>query len=55
MHLIREKEYPGEPGKEMLPCEWFDLIAGSDTGGYVETPQAVNGILLSQCTRYNVL
>jgi hypothetical protein len=25
--------YPNEPEKEVLPCEYFQMMGGSDTGG----------------------
>lgn len=33
MHRVKCDEYPNEPDKVVLPCEYFDLIGGSDTGG----------------------
>lgn len=35
MHQLVWDKYPNEPDKVMLPCEYFDLIGGSDTGGSV--------------------
>jgi hypothetical protein len=35
-HIMRElnkDRYPNEPDKIMLPCEHFDLMGGSGTGG----------------------
>jgi len=34
MDRLRYEKYPDEPEKIMLPCEHFDLIGGSGTGGY---------------------
>ena len=33
MHRLRWKKYPNEVERIMLPCEHFDLIGGSGTGG----------------------
>ncbi|KIM28146.1 hypothetical protein M408DRAFT_23860 [Serendipita vermifera MAFF 305830] len=35
MHQIRWKVYPNEPNRPMRPCDYFDLMAGSDTGGII--------------------
>ena len=35
MHQLRWDKYPDAHDKDLLPCEYFDLIGGSDTGGYV--------------------
>ena len=35
MHRLKWEKYPSEPDKIMLPCEHFDLIGGSGTGGCV--------------------
>jgi hypothetical protein len=34
MYRLKWEKYPNEPDKIMLPCEHFDLIGGSGTGGY---------------------
>lgn len=33
MNRIRKKLYPNNPEKVVLPCEMFDMMGGSDTGG----------------------
>lgn len=35
MHQLRWKMYPNEPNRPMRPCDYFDLMAGSDTGGLI--------------------
>src|SRR5438046_2934003 len=35
MHRLRWEEYPDDLDKEMLPCEHFDIMGGSDVGGQV--------------------
>ena len=35
MHRLQCDEYPNDPDKVVLPCERFDLIGGSDIGGWV--------------------
>ena len=35
MHRLKWDKYSNEPNKVMLPCEHFDLMGGSGTGGYV--------------------
>jgi hypothetical protein len=35
MYRLRFETYPDEPDRVMLPCEHFDMIGGSETGGYV--------------------
>lgn len=33
IHRIQYDRLPNEPDNEVLPCECFDAMAGSDTGG----------------------
>jgi hypothetical protein len=33
MDRLKHEKYPNDWEKTMLPCEHFDLIAGSGTGG----------------------
>ncbi|PVF91619.1 FabD/lysophospholipase-like protein, partial [Serendipita vermifera] len=35
MHRIQCDTFPEEPDKMILPCEYFDLMGGSDTGGLI--------------------
>ena len=35
MYRLQCDRYPNDPDKIMLPCEHFDLIGGTGTGGYV--------------------
>ncbi|PVF91616.1 FabD/lysophospholipase-like protein [Serendipita vermifera] len=35
MHRIQCDTYPEEPDRIILPCEYFDLMGGSDTGGLI--------------------
>lgn len=35
MHRLRFEKYPNEPTKPVFPCEHFDMIVGSDTGGLI--------------------
>ncbi|KIM31130.1 hypothetical protein M408DRAFT_327421 [Serendipita vermifera MAFF 305830] len=35
MHRVRWDKYPNDHNRVVLPCEHFDLIGGSDTGGLV--------------------
>ncbi|PVF94463.1 TPR-like protein [Serendipita vermifera] len=35
MHRIQRDTYPEDPDKIVLPCEYFDLMGGSDTGGLI--------------------
>jgi hypothetical protein len=33
MHQLSDDRYPKESDKTMLPCQHFDLMGGSGTGG----------------------
>jgi hypothetical protein len=33
MHQLNFERYPNEPNKIILPCDHFDLMGGSGTGG----------------------
>jgi hypothetical protein len=35
MYRLQCDKYPNDPDKIILPCEHFDLIGGTGTGGYV--------------------
>ncbi|KIM32458.1 hypothetical protein M408DRAFT_62927, partial [Serendipita vermifera MAFF 305830] len=35
MHQIKWDKYPNDPDKVVLPCDYFDLMGGSDTGGLI--------------------
>ncbi|KAG8837431.1 hypothetical protein FRC20_006741 [Serendipita sp. 405] len=35
MHRIRSELYPQEHDRIVLPCEYFDMMAGADFGGLV--------------------
>ncbi|PVF94461.1 TPR-like protein [Serendipita vermifera] len=35
MHRIQCDTFPEDPDKTILPCEYFDLMGGSDTGGLI--------------------
>jgi hypothetical protein len=41
MQRIQYDTYPDDPDKTILPCEYFDLIGGSDTGGSVLQPETI--------------
>jgi hypothetical protein len=41
MQRIQYDTYPNDPDKTILPCEYFDLIGGSDTGGSVIRPETI--------------
>jgi hypothetical protein len=34
MHRLQCDRYPNDPDKIILPCEHFDLIGGTGTGGW---------------------
>ncbi|PVG01503.1 FabD/lysophospholipase-like protein [Serendipita vermifera] len=33
MHRVQYELYPNDPDKVVLPCDYFDMIGGTDTGG----------------------
>lgn len=35
MHRIKWDKYPNDDEKVMLPCEYFDMMGGTDTGGLI--------------------
>jgi hypothetical protein len=35
MHGIQCGLYPDDPDKPVLPCDYFDMVAGTDMGGSV--------------------
>ncbi|KAG8815596.1 hypothetical protein FRC17_000656, partial [Serendipita sp. 399] len=35
MYRIQYDEYPNDPDKIILPCDYFDLCGGSDAGGII--------------------
>ncbi|KAG9032348.1 hypothetical protein FS842_004100 [Serendipita sp. 407] len=37
MYRIQYDEYPDDPDKVILPCDYFDLCGGSDAGGIIVT------------------
>jgi hypothetical protein len=44
MHRVQFDLYPDDPDKPVLPCDYFDMIAGIDMGGSV--------LLLTNSTHY---
>jgi hypothetical protein len=47
MQRIQYDTYPDDPDKKILPCEYFDLIGGSGTGGSVIWLEPTNHLLTS--------
>jgi len=45
MHRRKCRKYGTESQHVMLPCEHFDLMGGSGTGGYVSPSKALFGVL----------